>query len=149
MLELIKRLFPFFMSSKPPKIYSLFPRSNDDIDIFYWCSRILGLDVEVASTCLLRQLDHCKVDRAPQHEFLKARLTLASKGAKFDIHMVIHRTPAPIVEVDPDAPKTGTNLDDISYVSSVYHLVSIPISFLEVIGTYVRHPREGSSSASE
>jgi hypothetical protein len=44
--------------------------------------------------------------------------------------MVIHRTPAPIVEVDPDAPKTGTNLDDISYVSSVYHLVSIPISFL-------------------
>jgi hypothetical protein len=107
MLELIRRLFPFFMSAKPPKIYSLFPRSDDDIDIFYWCSRILGLDVEIANTCFLTQLDHCKVERAPQHELLKAHLTLPSnsKGAKFDIRMVIHRTPAPTVEVDPDAPK--------------------------------------------
>ena len=105
MLELIKCLFPFFMSAKPPNIYSLFPRSNDDIDIFYWCSRILGLDVEIANTCFLTRLNHCKVERAPMHEFLKAYLTLLLNGTKFNVCMVIHRTPAPIVEVDPDAAK--------------------------------------------
>jgi hypothetical protein len=105
MLELIKRLFPFFMSAKPPNIYSLFPRSNDDIDIFYWCSRILGLDVGIANMCFLTRLDHCKADRAPKHEFLKAYLTLYWNGKKYNIHIIIHRTPAPDVEVDPDAPK--------------------------------------------
>ncbi|KIM76114.1 hypothetical protein PILCRDRAFT_91753 [Piloderma croceum F 1598] len=97
MLELIKHLFPFFMSDKPPNIHSLFPRTNDDINIFYWCSRILGLDVGIAN--------HCKADRAPKHEFLKAYLTLYWNGKKYDIHIIIHRTPAPDVEIDPDAPK--------------------------------------------
>jgi len=105
MLELIKRLLPLFMSAKPPNVYSLFPRSDDDVDIFYWCSRILGLDVEVAKTCFLTQLDHCKADKPPKHEFLKAYLTLHLNGKKFYIRMIIHRTPAPIVEVDPDAAK--------------------------------------------
>ena len=93
------------MSAKPPKIYSLLPRSDDDIDIFYWCSRILGLDVKIADRCFLTRLDHCKVERVPKHEFLKAYLTLLLNGTKFYIRMVIHRTPAPIVEVDPDAAK--------------------------------------------
>ena len=80
MPELIKRLFPFFMPAKPPGIYSLFPRSDDDIDIFYWCSRILGLDAEIAKMCFLTQLDHCKADRPPQHEFLKGYLTVHLNG---------------------------------------------------------------------
>jgi hypothetical protein len=105
MLDLIKRLFPFLMSAKPPRIYSLFPRSDDDVDIFYWCSRILGLDVEIANTCFLTRLDHCKAERAPKHEFLKAYLTLRLNGGEFDVRMIIHRTPAPTVEVDPDAAK--------------------------------------------
>jgi hypothetical protein len=105
MLELIRRLFPFFMSAEPPKIHALFPRSDDDIDIFYWCSRILGLDVEIASRCFLTRLDHCKADRPPKHEFLKAYLTLLRNGKKFKVHIIIHRTPAPIVEVNPNAAK--------------------------------------------
>jgi hypothetical protein len=110
MLDLVKRLFPFFMSAKPPKIYSLFPRSDDDIDIFYWCSRILGLDVEIAKKCFLTRLDHCKAERPPRHEFLKAYLTLVLNGEKFDVRIIIHRTPAPIVEADANAPKQRTSL---------------------------------------
>ena len=105
MLQFIKHLFPFFMSTKPPNPHSIFPRSNDDIDIFYWCSRILGLDVGIANMCFLTRLDHCKADRAPKHEFLKAYLTLYWNGKKYNMHIIIHRTPAPDVEVDPDAPK--------------------------------------------
>ena len=97
------------MSAKPPKIYSLFPRSDDDIDIFYWCSRILGLDVEIASRCFLTRLDHCKADRPPKHEFLKAYLTLLWNGKKLKVHIIIHRTPAATVEVDPDAAKPQRN----------------------------------------
>ena len=103
MLQFIKHLFPFFMSSNPPNPHSLLPRSNDDTDIFYWCSRILGLDIEIANRCFLTQLDHCKADRAPMHEFLKAYLTLYLNGKKYDVRIIIHRTPSPDVEVDPNA----------------------------------------------
>ena len=44
--------------------------------------------------CFLTQLNHCKVERTPMHEFLKAYFTLHWNRGKFDIHMIIHRTPS-------------------------------------------------------
>jgi hypothetical protein len=56
------------MSAKPPNVYSFFPRSDDNIDIFYWCNMILGLDVKVANMCFLTWIDHCKADKPLKHE---------------------------------------------------------------------------------
>jgi len=54
----------------------------------------------------LTQIDHCKADKAPKHEFIKAYFTLHLHGNKYNIHMIIHRTPAPDVEIDPNATKS-------------------------------------------
>jgi hypothetical protein len=105
MLQLVKRLFPFFMSAKPPYIHSLLPQANDDVNVFYWCSRILGQDVEIANICFLNQLDHCKADKPPKHEFLKVFLTLHLNGEKYEVYMIIHRTPARNVHVEENPPK--------------------------------------------
>src|SRR5882762_4162205 len=45
--------------------------------------------------------------------------------------------------------QTATKLDDISYVSSVYHLVSIPITVFQIVRTHLGHPRGGSSVSSK
>src|SRR6202050_3497120 len=105
MLKLVKRLFPFFMSNKPPDIYSLLPRANDDTNIFFWSTTILGKHIDFANTCVLVRLDHCKANRTPKHEFLKAYLILHLDGKKYKVHLIIHRTPAPNVDVDGNPPK--------------------------------------------
>ena len=87
------------MSNNPPDIYSLLPRTNDDANIFFWSSSILGKHIDVANTCVLTNLDHCKVDRPPKHEFLKAHLLLSLDGKKYEVHLIIHHTPVPNVDV--------------------------------------------------
>ena len=105
MLKVVKRFFPFFMSNTPLDIYSLLPRSDDETNIFFWSSTIKGKHIDFANACILTQLDHCKADRPPKHEFLKAHLTLLLDGKKHKVHLIIHRTPALNVEVIENAPK--------------------------------------------
>jgi hypothetical protein len=105
MLKFIRRIFPSFMAATPPKIKTLLPAKTEDTDIKYWCSWILSIDVEGAKTCFLTQLDHCKALKAPQHEFLKAYLTLHLNGATHKVRMVIHRTAVQHVEADPNPAK--------------------------------------------
>jgi hypothetical protein len=105
MLKLVKRLFQLFMSNNPPDIYFLLPRTNDDANILFWSSSILGKHIDVANACVLTKLDHCKADRPPKHEFLKAHLLLSLDGKKYEVRLIIHRTPAPNVDVDGNPPK--------------------------------------------
>src|SRR6266436_4515234 len=104
MLKLVKRLFPFFMSNSPPDIYSLLPRADDEANIFFWSSTIMGKHIDFANACVLTRLDHCKALRTPKHEFLKAFLTLYLDGSQHEVHLIIHRTPAPNVDSDGNPP---------------------------------------------
>ena len=121
------------MSNKPPDIYSLLPRANDDTNIFFWSTTILGKHIDFANACVLVRLDHCKADRIPKHEFLKAYLILHLDGNKYEVHLIIHRTPAPNVDVNgnPPTPQRASTASLASLQSTMSSRSRSPSTFSE------------------
>jgi hypothetical protein len=100
MLQTFKKLLRFFMPDEPPNIHCLFPRIVDNLNIFNWANGILGRDLETTSQCVLDSLEHCKADRSPQHEFLKALFTLYSDKQTHEIGLIVDRRPAETIDIE-------------------------------------------------
>ena len=105
MLQTFKKLLRFFMSDEPPNIHCLLPRIVNYSNIFDWANGILGRDFETTCLCFLDSLEHCKADRSPKHEFLKAFFTLCLNGKAHKMGMIIDRRPAESIDIETkDAP---------------------------------------------
>src|SRR5882762_6126423 len=83
MLQTIKQLLRQFMFNEFPKIHTLFPQSQDETNVLYWCNSILGHDSAMALSCYLNRIDHCKAVSLPKHEFLIAYMTLTLDGKTY------------------------------------------------------------------
>ena len=118
MQEIIKHLFRFFMSAKPLRIYSLLTRRHYDVDVCYWCSRILGL-VSTLGSITARQIDHQCTNLS---KFISCCIWTGGRSHYNTSHSWGN------CRGRSRRSQTARKLNDISYVSSVYHLVSIPIT---------------------
>jgi hypothetical protein len=127
----------------PLQIFILLPRSNDETNIFFWSSTIKGKRIDFANACVLTQLNHCKADRPQKHEFLKAHITLLLAGKKYKVHLIIHRTPAPNVEVvenTPSATSLASPQSPILSQSPSPSLSTFSGHLMAILGNGVRVP---------
>ena len=93
------------MSDKAPNIHCLLPRIVNYSNIFDWANGILGRDFETTKLCLLDSLEHCKADKSPKHEFLKAYFTLHLDEKAYKIGIIVDRRPAESIDIETkDAP---------------------------------------------
>jgi hypothetical protein len=88
------------MSDEPPNIHCLLPCIVNYLNIFDWANGILGRDLETTSLCLLDSLEHCKADRPPKHEFIKAFFTLYLDEKVYKIGIIVDRRPAESIDVE-------------------------------------------------
>ncbi|KIM81575.1 hypothetical protein PILCRDRAFT_496799 [Piloderma croceum F 1598] len=118
MLQTIKRLLQRFMSNEFPKIHSLFPQSQDETNVLYWCSSILGLDSATALSCYLDRIDHCKAVSLPKHEFIVVYMTLTLDRKTYKTCCIIDRGPAPEVGQKATTPRNASATSLISSPST-------------------------------
>jgi hypothetical protein len=100
MLQTFKKLLRFFMLDEPPNIHCLFPHIVNYLNIFDWANGILGRDFETTRLCLLDSLEHCKADRLPKHEFIKALFTLYSDEKTHKMGIIVDRRPAETIDIE-------------------------------------------------
>jgi len=68
--------------------------------MFDWANGILGRDYETTSLCFLDTLEHCKADRSPKHEFLKAIFTLYLHEKAYKMGIIVDRRPAESIDIE-------------------------------------------------
>lgn len=100
MLQTLKKLLRFCMSDEPPNIHCLLPRIVNYSNIFDWANGILGRDFETTNSCFLDSLEHCKANRSPKHEFLKAFFTLYLEEKAHQIGIIVDRRPAESIDIE-------------------------------------------------
>lgn len=109
MLGFLKAFVQRFMASKSDYPHCIHPACEIRENALSWCDGPLGRHFLHTNNGRLYQVEHCKAQGSPFHEFIRVFFIFRVDGATFRIAAIFDRCPADAIDRIPESPNASTS----------------------------------------